>query len=136
MSRFVTQYSYNPADFGREETNDLPSETRQSDYEPLGNLVERVIRGEIMLDSGSDEYEFDENSTEADYERENPLDAPDFDFSDAGSIYQDDIRQQLDLVDFNQQSEVKDRKDNKNNNAQEREQSSADTEQSDANVPV
>jgi hypothetical protein len=133
MNRFVTQYSYNSADFGREETNDLPSETRQSDYEPLGNLVARVIRGEIMLDSNSDEYEFDENSTEADYDRENPFDAPDFDFSDAGSIYQDDIRQQLDLVDSIQQLEVKD---NKNNNAQEREQSSADTEQSDANVPV
>lgn len=135
MVKFRTPYNYNKEDFLSEEVNDLPSQTRQSDYEPLSKMVERVIRGEIMLNDSADEYEFEGDISSEDLERDDPLDAPDFDFSDTGSIYQDDIRGQLDLVDFAEKTQEKETKE-KEINAQEREASDASAKQSDASVPV
>lgn len=90
--KFRTMYNYDPAQECYEH-NDMPSETRQSDYEPIDKMVARVIRGEILPPVSDDYFEYDGDISEKDLISDNPLDNPDFDFSDAGSPYQDDIRQ-------------------------------------------
>lgn len=130
MSKFNTNFSCDKSKF-KYSINTLPSETRQSDFEPLSKLVARVMRGEILPRIPEEEFELTGNENIEDvFSRPDNWDTPGYDFGDAGSPYQDDIRQGI--AELNQGSNTP----NKENNPQEREQSDATSSQSDANVPV
>lgn len=71
------------------------SQTRQSDYEDINSMVARIIRGEIFPRM-PDEFEYtDEDVADDILAQEHPLDAEDVDLADTGSIYQDDMRDEI-----------------------------------------
>ncbi len=113
--------------------NTLPSETRQSDFEPLSKLVARVIRGEILPQLKPEDFELNGSENIDDvFNSPETWDTPGYDFSDAGSPYEDDIRQQMQQLNQG----VGPNTPIKENNPQEQEQSGATSSSSDANVPV
>lgn len=133
MSKFNTCFSTDVSKF-KHTFNNLPSETRQSDFEPLSKLVARVIRGEILPQLKPEEFELDGTEDVQDvFDSPDKWDTPGYDFSDAGSPYQDDIK--FEIEQLNQ--EVGQKTPKQENNPQEQEQSGASTSSSsDANVPV
>lgn len=91
MSKFNTCFTTDVSKF-KHTFNNLPSETRQSDFEPLSKLVARVIRGEILPQLKPEEFELDGTENVQDvFDSPDKWDTPGYDFSDAGSPYQDDI---------------------------------------------
>lgn len=86
---FKTPYNYSSED-NKGEINTLPSETRQSDYESMNDLVRRVIRGEIRPDVDEDMFEYDtEEDAIGDLKNDSIVDDVDFEDLDAGSLYED-----------------------------------------------
>lgn len=121
--KFVNIVDYDYKDTGTTFTEE--SQTRQSDYEDVNSMVQRIIRGEIIPHM-PDEFEYDEkDSVEDILNAEHPLDAEDLDISDFGSLHQDDIREELEQLQSSQDIQ------------QEQEQSGANTNSSsDVTVPV
>lgn len=95
MSKFNTCFTTDVSKF-KYTFNSLPSETRQSDFEPLSKLVARVIRGEILPQLKPEDFELDGTENVQDvFDSPDKWDTPGYDFGDAGSPYQDDIMSEI-----------------------------------------
>lgn len=116
---------YNLGDFNDNSVNNDPSETVQSDFEPISEQVARIRRGDIRpsdITGMTFDYDVGKDSLDDIMEAEQPFDYVD-DISETGSPYQDDIVDALKA----QQVDV---------TQQEREMSGAPQSSSESNVPV
>lgn len=117
---------YNLGDFNDNSVNNDPSETVQSDFEPISEQVARIRRGDIRpsdITGMTFDYDVGKDSLDDIMEAEQPFDYVD-DISETGSPYQDDI---VDYIRRQQVGEV---------THQEREMSGAPQSSSESNVPV